>query len=865
VLRTALLRIRAPTDFIDLYLHMMNGSTLHIITPFGTSVGFHPECGLPQGDSIAPMLWNVFYDILLCALAKHPAGYTINDRPCLADTSIYTNPALPATRVNYLAFADDLTLISASRDESRALLCRAQEFFTITSIRLNAAKCTVLTSAYEGATSDQHPDLDPITLYAFGRPAATVTDIRGPTAVFRFLGAYLSFSRTSKGAFKVALRAAEAVAKILDKKQITGKMAAYVVNAVLIPRIAHILAATTTCNTDMARLDRLWMTIVKHKSTLPIPTPNIAAWTILRLLKMSEVLDRTIIPNLLSLLSRQDLFGQIARACDTDLSRRNRLPHSLLNCPDHSLIAGSTKNILVYAASRIAQYGLAIRRIPERPKAIGDVLSPKLYRRYLHFEPEAFSTPFSSVFGPRALTNTAGTRYSRSLYRDISHFIRGLSLSDPPLLPTIAPVATAGPVHGYISTTTRQVGPRNTLRTSIVLAAGQQTIYEEAFALPGNASLVTGLFYALLYASGLVERTCELVVYSDCPPFLKQAESILSMPKDPSPSFWHRHESGAVAHEVFTRTRELPARHRFVLIGPKTICHQLTRARELDPTTTAPPRHPRILHIKNPPFLSLVPANGVQLPSHPDPRRLLKTIQAFFKRLCLTEYLPTDLAALDTHTKLLVIDNCVILKNGSFFETNYSLNRYSAHCVKKFFGLLPTMHRQYRWLSCYPDELCRRCHLAAETAEHVTACRAAMPSMTEAIQRTRSSLGGRHRTATANLTLTDTLFTRGCPSNDLLSAVTAVAGPKSLGPTLRRLAHAANQATYELVWKPRCADTIRWESDHGVRRYHKIHPQTTPTDRPVFTPFPGAPHHRLCEALKAGRYTIQDDLAHHVH
>src|SRR4051812_13514657 len=97
-----------------------------VITAYGKTKAFRPECGIEQGEVNAPIFWKVFYDPLLTKLAQTPAGYTLeraappskptmSSRPAIASLpgARMTAPLLEVPfedfRVNNLAFVDDLT------------------------------------------------------------------------------------------------------------------------------------------------------------------------------------------------------------------------------------------------------------------------------------------------------------------------------------------------------------------------------------------------------------------------------------------------------------------------------------------------------------------------------------------------------------------------------------------------------------------------------------------------------------------------------------------------------------------------------------------------------------------------------------
>ncbi|KFD59308.1 hypothetical protein M514_00692, partial [Trichuris suis] len=84
--------------------------------------------GVKQGDPMSPLLFSLVVDELLDDLARNGGGFTFASN----------------VRVNCLAFADDLLLLSDSKAGLQSNLLLSYRFFTARSLSLNVQKCCSL-------------------------------------------------------------------------------------------------------------------------------------------------------------------------------------------------------------------------------------------------------------------------------------------------------------------------------------------------------------------------------------------------------------------------------------------------------------------------------------------------------------------------------------------------------------------------------------------------------------------------------------------------------------------------------------------------------------------------------------------------
>uniref|UniRef100_A0A5S6QG21 Reverse transcriptase domain-containing protein n=1 Tax=Trichuris muris TaxID=70415 RepID=A0A5S6QG21_TRIMR len=85
-------------------------------------------CGVKQGDPLSPLLFSLVIDELLDQLEECGGGFSFTDEH----------------KLNCLAFADDILLLSNSKAGLQILLLHSYRFFTRRHLRLNTEKCLTL-------------------------------------------------------------------------------------------------------------------------------------------------------------------------------------------------------------------------------------------------------------------------------------------------------------------------------------------------------------------------------------------------------------------------------------------------------------------------------------------------------------------------------------------------------------------------------------------------------------------------------------------------------------------------------------------------------------------------------------------------
>src|SRR5271154_5883629 len=95
-------RLKIPQNFINIIQDLLTNRTCKIITSQGLTNSIPIIKGIPQGETISPLLWTIFYDPLL--------------------TKLNQNKKKVHNLFNNLAFMDNLNLLSHNKDTLQNLL-----------------------------------------------------------------------------------------------------------------------------------------------------------------------------------------------------------------------------------------------------------------------------------------------------------------------------------------------------------------------------------------------------------------------------------------------------------------------------------------------------------------------------------------------------------------------------------------------------------------------------------------------------------------------------------------------------------------------------------------------------------------------
>ena len=190
------------------------------MTDFGKTRFFTPEKGIEQGGKESPLIWKMVYDVLLTILNESTLGYELKTKQ-------------RNTKIPYIAFVDDISLISDSRQDMQSLLQLTSETLKKMQIEINPKKTAVHMNKL--AREKASPN---ITFSCYGEDMSVTAQNNG-MADMKLLGVYVNIDGHSKSVIQKLSQTVEQFVAKCEKKMLNDALLRYLHNSVLIPILLH--------------------------------------------------------------------------------------------------------------------------------------------------------------------------------------------------------------------------------------------------------------------------------------------------------------------------------------------------------------------------------------------------------------------------------------------------------------------------------------------------------------------------------------------------------------------------------------------------------------------------------------------------
>ena len=266
-------------------------------------------------------MWNIFYDVLLCAINATCPGITLTARK--GEKGDPTSPPSKVARhqvsgmvvdqatLAAMAFVDDAAFLAPSREEMERLVEMVTSFNLVSGVRANASKGAMLTlNCSDPGPPLTIPNTNPL------EPRLPIPFLTGKTP-FRYLGVWISqvdAHCTATTAFESELKKGLVT---LKNKAITGKMAVYFINSVIYPAALYRSANFVPRSTLLETYDGKFRALVRDKLKVDRASPSslIHHPAIHGLESLENLVLRHHATELMIMLNEQGSVGTPARVC----------------------------------------------------------------------------------------------------------------------------------------------------------------------------------------------------------------------------------------------------------------------------------------------------------------------------------------------------------------------------------------------------------------------------------------------------------------------------------------------------------------------------------------------------------------------
>ncbi|KAG9287726.1 hypothetical protein G9A89_004129 [Geosiphon pyriformis] len=131
--------------FIKFFGNIYNNCFNRVMTDFGLSNEYKVLDGLDQSEVFSPLLWRIFYDLLLCEVVRqdHLCDYQINSNFVAKTGRIETSGGMTSFFAAGV-FVNDTIWVGNRQASIQHILNVASEFFLINNININNKKTVAI-------------------------------------------------------------------------------------------------------------------------------------------------------------------------------------------------------------------------------------------------------------------------------------------------------------------------------------------------------------------------------------------------------------------------------------------------------------------------------------------------------------------------------------------------------------------------------------------------------------------------------------------------------------------------------------------------------------------------------------------------
>ena len=246
-IRRGLSRFAVEDELIEYLIDSFNSSTTEICCGESKIEDIRLNRGVKQGDPVSPVLFNIVIDELLDTLPSE-VGAHIN-----------------GIRLNSMAYADDIIIISESKSGMEKLLKTTKDFFDQRSMKINVGKCFSL--AFTTTVKDRAP-------YVIKSSSFKIDNKDIPATSYNDFFKYLGIRFDPNGKMTANINELNAMLERLRKAPLKPYQKIELLRNHLLPKFSHQLVLGRVTKGLLNNFDARIRNFVRETTDLPKDTPT---------------------------------------------------------------------------------------------------------------------------------------------------------------------------------------------------------------------------------------------------------------------------------------------------------------------------------------------------------------------------------------------------------------------------------------------------------------------------------------------------------------------------------------------------------------------------------------------------------------
>ena len=173
----SLTHLLLPSSIINILSNLLTDHYNQVITNLGLTSSYLVHNSIDQDETITPLLWHIYYDLLISYIYLKVPGYILQST-WTTNLKLQTSNSLQK-QCSVLAYMDDTLWVASSQTELSHILSIAESFYAMANIQVNPSKSILV-------TNNPPPHYTPISYNNY------LFSLHSPKQPFKFLGCWFT-------------------------------------------------------------------------------------------------------------------------------------------------------------------------------------------------------------------------------------------------------------------------------------------------------------------------------------------------------------------------------------------------------------------------------------------------------------------------------------------------------------------------------------------------------------------------------------------------------------------------------------------------------------------------------------------------